>query len=75
MQRTGLGAELVQAVDAAIERLVVDPKSWPAIDAKFYRCRVQGFPFDIVFSIRDSEVLIVAVAHHHRKPDYWQLRE
>ena len=62
----------MQAVDAAIGQLLVDPESWPAIDANFRRCRVSRFPFDIVFNIQDDEVLIFAVAHHHRKPDYWR---
>jgi toxin ParE2 len=74
-QQSGLGAEFMQAVDAAIGQLLVAPESWPAIDADFRRCRVNRFPFDVVFNIQDDEALIFAVAHHHRKPDYWRQGE
>ena len=74
-QRKGLGAEFVQAVDEAIGQVLVDPESWPAIDAEFRRCRVHRFPFDVVFNIQKNEVLIFAVAHHHRKPNYWRQGE
>jgi len=73
--RPGLGAEFVQAVDSAIGRLIAHPESWPIVDARFRRCPVSVFPYDVVFGVRDGGVLIFAVAHHHRKPDYWLSRK
>ncbi len=74
-QRPGLGSEFVQAVDSAIGRLVAHPESWPTIDTRFRRCPVAVFPYDVVFGVRNEGVLIFAIAHHHRKPDYWLSRE
>jgi hypothetical protein len=33
---------------------------------------VARFPFVIVYRIVDGDVYIVAVAHTHREPSYWQ---
>lgn len=74
-QRPGLGAEFVQAVDSAIQRLIVHPETWSTIDDRFRRCPVENFPYDVVFVIRDEVILIFAIAHHRRKPDYWSDRK
>lgn len=74
-QRLGLGAEFVQAVDSAIQRLILHPETWPTIDDRFRHCPVENFPYDVVFVIRDEVILIFAIAHYHRKPDYWSDRK
>ena len=74
-QRSGLGAEFVQAVDSAIQRLVVEPETWPMLDDQFRRCPVDNFPYDIVFVPQNKDVLIFAIAHHHQKPDFWRGRK
>ncbi len=32
------------------------------------------YRFTVVYRIGDDEIIIVAVAHHSRKPGYWRLR-
>jgi len=42
-----------------------------------YGCRrfvLLNYPFDFVYRVRGSEVEIVAIAHHARKPAYWRHR-
>jgi len=51
VERIGLAADFVRAVDSAIHRAVADPESWPAIDRRFRRCPVQRFPYDVVFAV------------------------
>lgn len=74
-QRPGLGAEFVDAVESAIRRLTGKPETWPMIDSQFRRCPVENFPYDVVFACRNEAILIFAIAHHHRKPDYWSGRK
>jgi hypothetical protein len=38
------------------------------------RVILRRFPYDVVVIERDDNMLIVAVAHHSRKPGYWQDR-
>lgn len=32
------------------------------------------FPYDLVYEIRSEEVVVMAVAHHRRRPGYWKDR-
>jgi hypothetical protein len=36
--------------------------------------RVRGFPYTIPFRPQGAIALVVAVAHHKRRPDYWLAR-
>ncbi len=33
--------------------------------------RISIFPYNILYSIHENTILIIAIAHHHREPDYW----
>jgi len=35
---------------------------------------LKGFPYSLVYEVRESELLILAVAHTSRKPGYWRNR-
>jgi toxin ParE1/3/4 len=35
---------------------------------------VKGFPFSIVYRATDTELLVVAVSPHRKRPGYWQPR-
>ncbi len=41
------------------------------------RCLVQKFPYGIIYQCTEhkKEILIVAISHLHRVPDYWSDRE
>jgi plasmid stabilization system protein ParE len=32
---------------------------------------VKGFPFGVIYRANDEEVVIVAVAHQRKRPEYW----
>jgi hypothetical protein len=78
-ERPGLGAEFSDAVEAAIDLIEEDvlplsllPGKSEAKGAK--RLILKRFPYDIVVIERSSEVVVIAVAHHSRKPGYWRER-
>lgn len=78
-QQPGLGAELRDSIDTALRKLVeclvaAAPVAGvsPAIGAK--RVFVERFPYAVVFVERDSDILVLAFAHHHRRPGYWRGR-
>lgn len=78
-ERQGLGAEFAEAIEAAID-IIEDgflplspmPGSSGTLGAK--RLILRRFPFDIVVAGRGDELIIVAFAHHSRRPGYWQGR-
>ena len=42
--------------------------------AKASRCRLSRFPYGLIYTIDHGDVLVLAVAHLHRHPDYWHDR-
>jgi hypothetical protein len=40
--------------------------------ARVRRYRLNRFPYGLVYAVLDNEIVIVAIMHLHRKPDYWQ---
>ena len=73
-QVPGLGdAYLLEAV-AAIERIRRFPEAWQPLGEQVRRCRLRRFPYGLVYAVDEGDILIVAVAHAHRRPDYWRDR-
>ena len=76
-QRVGLGHQFAMAVQDSLSRIARFPESYQPIGRYSRRCLVSGFPYGILYQLRpaESHVLVIAVAHLHRHPDYWQRRE
>lgn len=58
-------------------KLIVEaPDRWPVIRGRTRRLSLEEFPFSLVYRHRPAQalVLIVAVAHQRRRPDYWRGR-
>ena len=50
------------------------PKAWHPFGNVTRRCQLRRFPYGIIYQTLATEILIVAVANLHRKPDYWKDR-
>ena len=72
--RPGLGNEFRIEVRSTIERIARFPEAWQPLSDSTRRCLTQRFSYPVVYQVRDQDILIVAVAHLHREPDYWQTR-
>jgi len=68
----GLGGDFLSEVRAAIQRIVLHPHAWHSIDPNFRRCRTARFPFGIIYSVHEDEVLVVSVMNLHRRPASWR---
>jgi toxin ParE1/3/4 len=73
-QRPGLGDEFADEVDKTIARILNDPTSWARISRNARRCRTNRFPYGIIYTVEEDEVLIIAVMHLSRRPGYWKGR-
>jgi len=72
--KPGLGdAFLLEAV-AAIDRIRRFPHAWHPLGESSRRCLLRRFPYGLVYHEEKGEILIVAVAHLHRRPGYWRER-
>ncbi len=58
-----------------VERQMVNfPLASPAVGRGQHSLRVPYFPYSLVYCPKESEILVVAVAHHSRRPGYWKKR-
>ena len=70
----GLGEALLTEVLKALDRIGEFPEAWHPCSKRTRRCQIRRFPYGIIYQIRENEILVVAVANLHRKPDYWEER-
>lgn len=70
----GLGDQFLLQVLSTLELIRQYPEGWHPFTHNTRRCQTQRFPYGIIYQILESEILIVAVAHLHREPEYWRNR-
>lgn len=70
----GLGDVFLTEVLKALDRIGSFPEAWPPCSERTRRCQTRRFPYGIIYQIRNTEILVIAVANLHRKPDYWKDR-
>lgn len=70
-ERPGLGYRFLAEVLDTIDRIKQLPEAWQPFPRGTRRCQVRRFPYGVVYRKEDGLILIVAVAHLHREPDYW----
>ena len=74
-----LGLRLIEAFENAVQLLreempplVPVAREAGALGAK--RLLLHRFPFSVVVFERDNEFIVIALAHHSRRPGYWKDR-
>ena len=70
-QAAGLGREFLDELDRAVRRAIAFPLSYPEIERGIRRCRLARFPYGVIYGIDGESLVVVAVAHLHRRPRYW----
>jgi hypothetical protein len=70
-ERVGLGDDFLIEILEAIGRIRTYPQGWPPFHRGTRRCRLQRFPYGLIYMIEEGAIIIVAVANLHRLPDYW----
>lgn len=73
-QMPGLGIQLLDEVRAAIDRIRAFPLAWQPLSQRTRRCLLNRFPYGVIYEQRKDEIVIVAVGHQHRHPDFWKPR-
>jgi plasmid stabilization system protein ParE len=71
---TALGDRFRRAVEITISRILKYPNGWQPLSRADRRCRLNSFPYGIIYRVKPREIRILAVMHEHRKPDYWKYR-
>ena len=70
---SGLGADFLDELEAAIERILSFPEAWGNLGDQYRRCHLRRFPYSVIYSIRnDEEILVGSEFHQSREPRPWR---
>ncbi len=61
----------VEELDRATQTIRQAPDRWPVGKNNTRQFLLWRFPFSIVYSEEESIIVILAVAHGSRRPEYW----
>jgi len=69
-----LGSDFLRDLEQSLERIIKYLEAWALFSGTTRRCRLQKFPYGIVYRLTPNGIQVIAVMHLHRKPDYWMER-
>jgi hypothetical protein len=70
----GLGIQFKEELLIALKRIEQFPEAWQRVSLKSRRCRLDHFPYGLVYQVRPTELLVVAVMQLIKEPKYWVKR-
>ena len=73
-QAPGLGDGFLVEVLRSVQLIQRHPDGWHPLTSTIRRCRLRRFPYSVIYTVEAGDILILAEAHQHRKPSYWQDR-
>ncbi len=70
----GLGNVYLDDVQRAIKDISQYPEMAPIVGGSLRKKSLQKFPFSLIYSVRPTEIRLLAVAHQKKRPFYWRGR-
>ena len=67
----GLGQKFRGEIKRAIKTLKRFPKIGVVEEGDIRRYILHKFPYKIMYSLEKEYIFIIAIAHMHRRPNYW----
>jgi toxin ParE1/3/4 len=77
--RAGLGDQLIDRLEEAIEDILSSPRTWPRMpnwdgEPVLRSHVVKVFRYRVIYYVHGDQVRIIAYAHTSRMPGYWRPR-
>jgi hypothetical protein len=70
----GLELRFIARVEFALSQIQKTPDHWRIFEEDVRQCLTRVFPYAVLYTIEPDYILIIAVMHCHRAPDYWRHR-
>ena len=70
-QLDGLGKKFYNEIVITIGLVKLFPDSWNQCSPNTRKAIIKTFPYNLIYATDSETIVIIAVAHHHRKPEYW----
>ena len=73
-QAPGLGEALLVETLKTFKLITQFPQAWHPLTEQTRRCRLNRFPYSVIYTEEGGDLLVIAIAHQHRRPGYWRAR-
>lgn len=73
-QRTGLGADFLDAVEQVLDEIIANPARYGFADDDIREGLLTRFPYAIYYRMLPDRIRVLAVFHTARDPSVWQSR-
>ena len=75
-RKTGQGEAFLDSLRVCLDQIERHPRLFPEIESpqagrEIRIVSLDRFPYAAVYEIVQAEVILLAVAHHRRRPNYW----
>lgn len=74
-QRVEIAQVFISAIEDAVQRIRESPERFAVIDEDVRRRMTVKFPYGVLYTIEQGDILILAVMHFSREPGYWKSRK
>jgi toxin ParE1/3/4 len=66
------GSRFAEQINATIELMRERPMIGRVNEYGERQFKVETFPYSIIYQLEPRRILVMAIAHHKRKPGYWR---
>ena len=66
-----LGVDFVTEVQRAVDFAIQLPQAAPLVRPDVHKKTLRKFPYSLLYSVEGETVVILAIAHQKRRPEYW----
>ncbi|MGZ8256556.1 MAG: type II toxin-antitoxin system RelE/ParE family toxin [Gallionella sp.] len=70
-QQPSLGDAFQREAEAATQLILDRPLAWQIEIEPTRRFILNRFPYKMVYVVRANQIVMIAIMHQHRRPDYW----
>ena len=67
----GLGTRFLNELEDGYTAIQNFPDTWANFQYGFKRYILNKFPFSILYKVIEEKIVILAIMHNSRKPNYW----
>ncbi len=73
-EQLGLGDRFKAEIKFSINNILKFPNLYPIIQGEVRKCVTHTFPFTIFYKLKDETIYILAIANHHKNPNFYSKR-
>ena len=73
-RRRGLGTNFVETFNSTLARIIDNPLQFQVVDDAIRRAPLGRYPFGLLYSVSDEDIVILSCFHGRRNPARWKNR-